>query len=70
MSEKHPDAVVIVVSEETGHVHVVYKAVMGEIQSESQLSDVLRGHLCAKSTVPRSAKVFFLKWFRKEGNLY
>ena len=69
MSEKHPDAVVIVVSEETGHVHVVYKAVMGEIQSESQLSDVLRGHLCAKSTVQRSAKVFFLKWFRKERNL-
>ena len=73
MSERHPDAVVLVASEETGDVHIVYKGVMVEMQSEAQLADVLRGHLCAKGTkggvLSRSAKLFFLKWFRKDRNL-
>ena len=68
MSEKHPDAVIIVVSEESGKIHVVYRATMGEIKTESELRNVLRGHLCVDSNVERRAKLFFLKWFRKERN--
>ena len=69
ISERHADALIIIVSEETGEIHFVHNANMRLMRSSDQLKDILQGYLCVEdakeNATTRRLRRFFGRLNRK-----